>query len=594
MPLAPLRCRVQVHEKTDQRGTWAFHSVDGWYLATSPEHYRTHRCHIKGTNSDRFSDTVQFFHKHITNPTLTHGDKVMHALADCAKALKDYRPHLANQELRDLRAIIAGIRGDLAAVDTVAPPRVPGAQRVPLPDDDTPRRVTRSMSTSAPAPQRPPPRVPLPEPTDTVAVPRVPPPRKPPPPTRRPAVRRVSLPNPAKPISPPAPRITRSRAAAQRQANTPPARNTRSQVRRRGCANGVRRLPRRASRRFQRMQNEVMRALAVMDKKSGRMLNYRQLLRHPSYRGEWSLSSANEFGRLANGVGGRIKNPTNTIRFIRKEDVPHSRRKDVTYGQFVCTVRPEKAEPNRTRFTVGGDRINYPGEVATPTADMLVFKLLLNSVVSTPGARFMTIDISNFYLMTPLKRPEYIRLRLTDVPEEIIIEYGLRKLATNDGYIYIVANRGMYGLPQAGLLANELLEKRLNKNGYVQSRLVPGLWQHKWRPIQFSLVVDDFGVKYVGREHADHLLSVLKEHYKVTTDWTGSRYIGIHLDWDYVRRRVHLSMPGYVAKALKQFGYKPRQRAQHAPFPHTPIRYGAKTQYATAASTASPLDKKGK
>ena len=106
----------------------------------------------------------------------------------------------------------------------------------------------------------------------------------------------------------------------------------------------------------------------------------------------------------------------------------------------MCTVRPKKAEPNRTRFTVGGDRINYPGEVATPTADMLVFKLLLNSVVSTPGARFMTIDISNFYLMTPLKRPEYIRLRLTDVPEEIIIEYGLLKIATDNCYIYIVAN----------------------------------------------------------------------------------------------------------------------------------------------------------
>ena len=82
----------------------------------------------------------------------------------------------------------------------------------------------------------------------------------------------------------------------------------------------------------------------------------------------------------------------------------------------MCTVRPEKAEPNRTRFVVGGDRINYPGEVATPTADMLVAKLLFNSVISTPGARFMTMDISNFYLMTPLKRPEYIQMKLSDIP----------------------------------------------------------------------------------------------------------------------------------------------------------------------------------
>jgi hypothetical protein len=70
--------------------------------------------------------------------------------------------------------------------------------------------------------------------------------------------------------------------------------------------------------------------------------------------------------------------------------------KDVTYGQFLCLVRPEKAEPNRTRFVVGSDRINYPGEVGTPTAEMLVAKILFNSVISTKNARFMTMDIADF------------------------------------------------------------------------------------------------------------------------------------------------------------------------------------------------------
>jgi hypothetical protein len=129
--------------------------------------------------------------------------------------------------------------------------------------------------------------------------------------------------------------------------------------------------------------------------------------------------------------------------------------KDVTYGQFVCVIRPEKTEIHRTRFVVGGNKINYPHEVATPTAEMLVAKLLFNSVISTPGARFMTMDISNFYLMTPLKRPEYVKLKLTDIPEEIIVEYKLRELATPDGNVYIKITKGMYGLPQSGLLANE-------------------------------------------------------------------------------------------------------------------------------------------
>ena len=119
--------------------------------------------------------------------------------------------------------------------------------------------------------------------------------------------------------------------------------------------------------------------------------------------------------------------------------MPLARCKDVTYGQFVCTVRPEKAERNRTRFFVRGDRINHPGEVATSTADILVAKTLLNSVISTLGAKFMTMDISNFYLMTPLKRPEYIRVKLTDIPQEIIDEYKLMDKATPDGSIHIVA-----------------------------------------------------------------------------------------------------------------------------------------------------------
>ena len=195
--------------------------------------------------------------------------------------------------------------------------------------------------------------------------------------------------------------------------------------------------------------------------------------------------------------------------------------------------------------------------------------------------------------MTPLKRPKYISVKLMDLPTEIIDEYKLTSKANKNGRVFIEVTKGMYGLPQTGLLDNELLEKRLNKHGYVQSKLVPGLWHHITRPIQFALTVDDFGVKYVGKEHANHLLKVLQELYKVTTDWTGTRYIGIHLVWDYQKRQVHLYMPEYVRKALKQFQHKFNKK-QNQPFPHTPIQYGAKKQYAKEASTSPKLDAKQK
>ena len=81
---------------------------------------------------------------------------------------------------------------------------------------------------------------------------------------------------------------------------------------------------------------------------SGKMMNYRQLRKHPKYNKAWTTSSANEFGRLASGVGGRVKG-TKKIRFIHQDDVPQKRWKDITYGSFQCNVRPEKIEePNRT------------------------------------------------------------------------------------------------------------------------------------------------------------------------------------------------------------------------------------------------------
>jgi hypothetical protein len=169
----------------------------------------------------------------------------------------------------------------------------------------------------------------------------------------------------------------------------------------------------------------------------------------------------------------------------------------VTYIKFVCTIRTEKKDPYRTRATMGGNLVNYPDDVGTPTANLLLIKIFLNSVISTKGAKFANADLSNFYLMTPLKCPEYAKIRLSDIPEEVIKEYNLHQYATADGWIYIKVIRGMYGLPQSGSLGHDLLESRLNQEGYYQSNIVPGFWKHKTRPIQFVLVVDDFGIKYI-------------------------------------------------------------------------------------------------
>jgi hypothetical protein len=190
--------------------------------------------------------------------------------------------------------------------------------------------------------------------------------------------------------------------------------------------------------------------IAVLHPETGQPMKYRQLITHPDFRVVWNCSSANEFGQLAQGIDCRIQG-TNTIRFICKEEVPLDRLKDITYGKFVCELKPNKEEVERTRLTMGGDKVNYPFEVGTPTGEMLLVKTHANSVVSTPNARYMTIDISNFYLNTPMVCPEYLKVKLSNIPEEVIDKYNLRDIATQDGYVYIEVTKGMYGLQQAGL-----------------------------------------------------------------------------------------------------------------------------------------------
>ena len=98
---------------------------------------------------------------------------------------------------------------------------------------------------------------------------------------------------------------------------------------------------------------------------------------------------------MAQGIPGQVDG-TNTLFSIDKEKIPRDIRKDVTYGRVFCGVREGKAEKNRTRLTVGGDRINYTGNIGTPTACLLTVKLLVKSVISTARAEFMTLDIKKF------------------------------------------------------------------------------------------------------------------------------------------------------------------------------------------------------
>jgi hypothetical protein len=159
------------------------------------------------------------------------------------------------------------------------------------------------------------------------------------------------------------------------------------------------------------------------------------------------------------------------------------------------------------------------------------------------------MDLKNFYLNTLLDRPEYVRIKLADIPLKIIDKYKLNKIA-RDSWIYFEMCCGMYGFPQAGILANKLLQDRLTNFDYYKAATTPKLWHHKWHTVMFALIVDNFSIQYVGDAHLDHLCQALKKDYKVSEEIDDTRFAGMILKWNYspihAKCSCRLSMPGYI------------------------------------------------
>ena len=124
---------------------------------------------------------------------------------------------------------------------------------------------------------------------------------------------------------------------------------------------------------------------AVLNDETGEIMEYHHLVSNPKYRDTWKNAYGKELGRLAQEIPGIVKG-TDTIVFIHKTSVPQDRWKDVTYRCIVANFYPENDDPYCIRLTAVGNRINFPGDCGTPTADMITIKILLNSVISTKNA----------------------------------------------------------------------------------------------------------------------------------------------------------------------------------------------------------------
>jgi hypothetical protein len=140
-------------------------------------------------------------------------------------------------------------------------------------------------------------------------------------------------------------------------------------------------------------------ARTVIDATTGKTLKHAQLIRGDNVD-ECLYSTANEIGRLTKGILPHMPSGTDTMVYIHQDALPLGRK--ATYARFVATERPHKAENKCVRLAVGGNLTYYPKKISTPSADLITFKIIPNSFISTPGARIATFDLKDFYLGTPM------------------------------------------------------------------------------------------------------------------------------------------------------------------------------------------------
>ena len=533
-PLAPPGTKVVIHNKPNTRQSWDLHGSEGWYIGPSLHYYRCAKCFLPKSRREINSDTVTFIPAKIEFPSVSVHDFIKQAATDLITLL-------TNPPSNIIPTLEAGDPTRNALLRIAAQ-----FNRTTLKDNELNVLNNRTTAAAAALIQNDKKQRPLEKPQQSL----------------QDALARLT-------------RVLKSpKPHPKRQYEQQPSFKSRA-------AEALL-----ANHLFSQSINHMYHPV------DGHKMTLDELLTG-DMKDVWVTSLSNEIGRLTQGNIHGVR-WTDTMEFIFRHEVPDDRK--VTYANFVCDYRPTKDDPYRIRLVVGGDKLEYDQDAGSPAASILETKLLINSIISDAkkGAKFMSADVKDFFLASPMGRPEYMRIPAKYLPADIIAKYILEEKISN-GYVYVKINKGMYGLKQAAVLAYDHLVQNLKPYGYAPIPHTLGLWKHETRPITFCLCVDDFGIKYFDKEDVNHLLDSLGKNYKYTTDWSGRNFCGLTFTWNYEKAFVDVSMPKYVDKVLHKFQHKKPKHPVCSPFavtPWKPFKPGDR-QYAPTPDTAKLLDKKG-
>ena len=378
-PLAPPGTRVVVHVTPAQRPNMGPHRVDGWYVGPSIEHYRCHQCYILSTFGVRDALTINWFPHNVPFPKVTADEYLCQTANDMLTLIQDKTNHPIPSLTYGSNVTNAYIQIAQILKRATAPP-------LPPPD---PAPEPRVLLITPPAPEQ---RVLIPAPILPIPIKQQP-----------------TLPIPKIPDHP----ATKKHMPTTRStANFPLSRLGQRNTSNQHCRTSTNYQPLAQCATNEQYAHHIA-AVATAPPTAGKQGSLTKLLRGPDAT-IWERSLANEWGRLlAHGLG--ISRPaseqvrgTGTVFFIEKDQVSKDHR--VTYANFICNIRPQKTETHRVRMTAGSDKLDYPGDASSPAVSMLDAKLHINSTISDAknGARYLGLDIKNFYLGTPMSYFQYI------------------------------------------------------------------------------------------------------------------------------------------------------------------------------------------
>lgn len=300
---------------------------------------------------------------------------------------------------------------------------------------------------------------------------------------------------------------------------------------------------------------------------------------------KWAAAELIEFIKLIED--------TQTMHPIFWTDKPTNKKATYYHPQYTVKEKWNEATQQyetkyRCRGTAGGNILQYDGKTKANVADIQTVKTLINSAISTANGDWFTADITDFYLGTPLDEPEYLIIQRSQLSQQYQDKYNDPRYWKNDTILMKVV-KTIYGLKQSGLLSQKALVQHLKDNGYAQTKSNECLFTNLDNTVQFSLVVDDFGIKYTNIDNAKHLVSVLQMKYGVTVDWKGTKYLGMHIDFQKEKGRVHISMPTYVDKALSKLDHKAKSYKTHSAVKFQKLEY-SKAQIIMDEDTSRKLD----